>query len=136
MVIDWKVAQELMSEEEKQQRQAAAIGNNDPANPYWRNMAQLNTVGYLTTTAGSMAAGYMIGWLTGRFIPPFQRLQLDLVADQLGPGAFDDISQPGCKCKQMHGTADQGARFSFIGPPYHWPKPLLLTTQLSSTLST
>jgi molybdopterin/thiamine biosynthesis adenylyltransferase len=128
MVIDWKVAQELMAEEEKQQRQAAAMANNDPANPYWRNMAQLNTVGYLTTTAGSMAAGYIIGWLTGRFVPPFQRLQLDLVAYQLGPGSFDDIRRPECACNHMRGTADQGSQFSFISPPSHWPNPLFLTT--------
>ena len=63
---------------QRAQRRAAAadaVSRGDKGAPYWRDLPQLNTVGYLTTLAGAMAADYAIGWITGRFIPPFSRLQ-------------------------------------------------------------
>jgi hypothetical protein len=59
----------------------------DP-HPYWHEQAQLNTVGYLTTIAGAMVAGYAIGWLTGGFEPPFDRVQLNLA------GKLLDVTDP------------------------------------------
>ena len=53
---------------------------------YWRGQAApLITVGYLTSTAGSLAAGYAIGWAVGKFsMPHSQRFQFDISAPELG----------------------------------------------------
>jgi molybdopterin/thiamine biosynthesis adenylyltransferase len=64
-----RIAQELMPESERAQRRLAAAEARDRGenpDPYWQEESQLNTVGYLTTAAGAMVAGYAIGWLTGR----------------------------------------------------------------------
>ncbi len=56
-----------MSEEKRKLRRAQAEdARTRGANPnqYSRREAQSNTVGFLTTMAGSMAAGYEMGWLT------------------------------------------------------------------------
>ncbi len=74
MIIPTRLAEELMSEDERRRRQAEALEalkrGEDPG-PYWHGLPQLNTVGYLTGVAGAMAAAYAIGWITGRFDPPF-----------------------------------------------------------------
>ncbi len=122
-----RLAQELMSEEERQQRQVAAAeaaARGDDPDPYWRGMPQLNTVGYLTTTAGAIAAGYAIGWLTGRFDPPFGRVQLNLVGRFLDVADGDVDPRLDCACRRAHGWADQGAAEALITPPDHWPEPV------------
>ncbi len=76
MINPTQVAQELMNDEEREQRRRVAMeaeSKGQDGNPYWKNLPQLNTVGYLTTMAGALAAGYVIGWLTGRFDPPFRK---------------------------------------------------------------
>lgn len=123
MVDGQQLAQELMSPEEQAQRQAAAeaaIAQGQEGNPYWRAKPQLNTVGYLTTQAGAMAAGYAIGWLTGRFDPPFSRLQMNLVQPLLDTAEPRDQARAGCACRRMRGTADQGQADAMITPPAHW----------------
>jgi len=124
-----RLAQELMSEEERHQRQAAAAAaaerGEDP-DPYWRGMPQLNTVGYLTTTAGAIAAGYAIGWLTGRFDPPFGRVQLNFVGRFLDVADADGDSRPDCSCHRARGWADQGAAEALITAPEHWPRAVEL----------
>ncbi len=119
------IAQELMPEEERARRRgelerAALLGED--GGPYWRAMPQINTVGYLTTVSGALAAGYVIGWLTGRFSAPFERLQLNLVAPE-----FDVVDQkqkprPGCVCRTARGRADQGAADAMISAPAHWQR--------------
>lgn len=121
MITPRIVSQELMSDEERANRQAAAVlEGNRPANPYWQTLPQINTVGYLTTTAGGMMAGYAIGWITGRFSPPFSRLQINLSAPWLG--VTDDPVTPNqnCPCRRMRGMSDQGQVDMFISPPLHW----------------
>jgi molybdopterin/thiamine biosynthesis adenylyltransferase len=123
MIEPIRLAQELMSEEEKTQRRAAAQeaeARGERGNAYWRDMPQLNTVGYLTTTAGSMAAGYAIGWLTARFDLPFSRLQMNFVAPNLDTVEIEDEPRDFCACRRMRGTADQGQADAFITPPDHW----------------
>ncbi|MCR4340011.1 MAG: ThiF family adenylyltransferase [Gemmatimonadaceae bacterium] len=129
MTIPWRVAQELMSDEEKQQRRAAA---NDAAvrgeagEGYWRDVPQLDTVGYLTTSAGALVAGYAIGWITGRFEPPFTRLQMNLVAPFFD--VTDAMIEPrrDCSCTQVRGWADQASADAYVSAPSHWPPPVLL----------
>jgi hypothetical protein len=125
MIDQQRLTQELMSDVDKAQRRAVAqemIGRGELGRAYWRDEPQLNTVGYLTTTAGSMAAGYAIGWLTGRFDPPFARLQMNLVAHNLDTIDPDDVPRPFCACRRMRGLADQGNVYALITPPDHWPR--------------
>jgi molybdopterin/thiamine biosynthesis adenylyltransferase len=129
LVVPARLAQELMSPEERMMRRAAAaaaLERGDDPNPYWHEEAQLNTVGYLTTTAGAMAAGYAIGWLTGRFEAPFQRLQLNLGGKFVDVVDFTQESRPACVCRRVRGWADQGAIDALITPPSHWPAPVIL----------
>lgn len=123
LVVPGRLTQELMSAEERVQRQRAAQEARErgsDGNPYWHEIAQLNTVGYLTTVAGAMIAGYAIGWLTGRFDAPFERLQLDLTAKLLGVVDPQDVSRPDCVCRRVRGLADQAMADALISPPSHW----------------
>jgi hypothetical protein len=115
-----------MSEEERAQRRAAAaqaVKRGEDAHPYWHEQAQLNTVGYLTTIAGAMVAGYAIGWLAGRFDPPFDRLQLNLAGKFLDVTDSDESAKPDCVCRRVRGWADQAAADALITAPIHWPTP-------------
>jgi tRNA A37 threonylcarbamoyladenosine dehydratase len=124
LITPQRLAQELMSPEERAQRRAAARRAEEQdsnANAYWHDMPQLNTVGYLTTTAGAMAAGYAIGWLTGRFDAPFERLQLNLTGQLLDVTDSEELPRPDCACRRVRGWADQAAADALITPPGHWP---------------
>lgn len=127
MIDPIRVTQELMSEEERTQRRAAAADaaeRGDQANPYWRDVPQLNTVGYLTTMAGAMAAGYAIGWLTGKFDPPFRRLQMNLLQPFFDVTDCDEEPRALCVCRRVRGWADQGVADALLSAPEHWPPVL------------
>ncbi|MCK6478848.1 MAG: ThiF family adenylyltransferase [Planctomycetes bacterium] len=114
----------LMSPEERESRRKAAreaVERGEDPNPYWRDMPQLNTVGYLTTTAAAMASGYAIGWLTGRFDAPFETLQMNLVGKFVDVADRRDPPNPDCPCRHIVGWADQGAIDALVHPPVHWP---------------
>jgi molybdopterin/thiamine biosynthesis adenylyltransferase len=125
MIIPEQLAQELMDPDERRRRISAArtaMEHGQEGGAYWRDQPQLNTVGYLTTTAGALAAGYVIGWLTGRFMPPFTRLQMNLVAPFLDVTDVDDAPRVDCACRTGLGWADQGAAGALVTSPWHWPK--------------
>lgn len=129
LVVPARLAQELMSPEERARRRIAASNareRGDDPNPYWHEETQLNTVGYLTTTAGAMAAGYVVGWLTGRFDPPFERLQLNMAARFLDVTDSKDVPREDCVCRRVRGWADQAIGDALITPPSHWPTPRAL----------
>ena len=121
---------ELMDEDEKAQRRAAAASaeakGEDP-NPYWKSIPQINTVGSVTTTIGALAANYAIGWITGRFAPPFARLQMNLIDPLLGTVECDRSRSEDCTCQRVRGWADQGAIEAVISAPTHWPRPIICT---------
>ena len=71
--------------------------------------------------AGAMAAGYAIGWLTGRFEPPFERLQMNLGATFLDVTDNEQLPVPECPCRRVRGWADQAKADAFVSPPKHWP---------------
>ncbi len=124
MITPERIKQELMSEEEKSQRQQAAKEareRGDDPNPYWHNEAQINTVGYLTTAVGAMIAGYAIGWLTKRFDAPFERLQMNFVAKYLDVTDLPQKQRTNCPCSQFRGWADQANADALISAPDHWP---------------
>jgi len=126
MIVPNRIKQELMSEEEKNQRRRAADEareRGDDPNPYWHNQAQINTVGYLTTAVGAMIAGYAIGWLTKRFSPPFERLQINFVAKYFDVTDLAQRHRPGCACTRFRGWASQANADALISAPEHWPLP-------------
>ncbi|MEQ8820978.1 MAG: ThiF family adenylyltransferase [Sumerlaeia bacterium] len=123
------LSQELMSEEERVQRQQAAQeAREQGGNPgvYWADEPQLHTVGYLTTVLGAMAAGYAIGWMTGSFGMPGDRFQFDLskpsFAFALAPGS----RKPDCTCGMLQGYSDQGRADFSISRPGHWSAPVII----------
>ena len=124
MIDPRRVAQELMSDEERARRLAASVatqaqgGNPDP---YWQKERQINTVGYLTSSVGAILAGYGIGWITRRFEMPFERLQLNLVAPFLDVTDLPQDQRPNCACSKFRGWADQASTEALVSAPSHWP---------------
>lgn len=124
-----RLAQELASPEERTRRQAAAedaSARGELADPYWSADRQLDTVGYLTSMAGALAAGYVIGWLTVRFDAPFSRLQLNITAPGLEPIDVDVRPREHCVCRRTRGWADQARSEAFFEAPGHWPPVVAL----------
>jgi hypothetical protein len=105
---------------------ALAAAQGERPDPILTAVPQIDTVGYITTTAGTLAAGFVIGWLTGRFSPTFERLQLDLVSDCLGAVDRPQRPRPDCTCATTRGYADQAADAAPFQPPGHWPDPVWL----------
>jgi len=68
-----------------------------------------------------MAAGYAIGWLAGRFDPPFERLQLNLEGKFLDVTDSEEAPQSDCVRGRLRGWADQAAADALITAPAHWP---------------
>jgi len=129
LIAPARLARELMSPEERAQRQMAAAEareRGDAPDPYWHDDIQLNTVGYMTTIAGAMAAGYAIGWLTGRFDPPFERLQMNLAEKFLDVTDSPDARRSECVCGRVRGWADQAIADALITAPPHWRTALAL----------
>ena len=52
---------------------------------------------------GAMLAGYAIGWLTGRFDPPFERLQMNFVAPFLDVTDLPQNSAPNVHVQDLGG---------------------------------
>ena len=128
MINAQRVSQEMMTESERERRikaaQRAGIrGEEETA--YWLDEPQINTVGYLTTTIGGLLAGYAIGWLTGRFDPPFERLQLNLVAKFLDVTDQKEEKRPDCPCNLFRGWGDQANADALITPASHWPNVIV-----------
>jgi len=114
---------ELMSPEEQKRCRAAAaaaIKRGEDGTIYWQGgPPQVPAVGYLTTIAGAMAAGYGLNWLLGTAGMPHQRMQFDLGQSEFGfVGTFDE-RRPECSCARCFGHGDQGDRS--VTRPAHFP---------------
>ena len=124
------LAQELMTDAERGERmkeaERAAERGDDP-DQYWRNRPrQLHTVGYLTTTAGAMAAGYAEGWLTGAFEMPHESFQFDVGRERLGCVAPPQGRKPGCRCGSLVGWGEAARSYRNVAIPRHWsPRAVL-----------
>lgn len=124
MISPLRVAQELLPAEARldpARQVALATAAGVRHDPILSAVPQIDTVGYITTTAGTLAAGFAIGWLTGRFDPKFERLQLDLVSPCLGAVDRPQAAKPDCPCAASRGHADQNAAAPPIAVPAHWP---------------
>lgn len=114
---------ELMPPEERARCEAAAaeaVKRGEDGTAYWQGgPPQLPAVGYLTTTAGAMAAGYAINWLLGTARMPHQRMQFDLGVPEFGFVSAETRHRPDCGCVRWQGHADQGERT--VTMPAHFP---------------
>lgn len=123
-MINSKLAeQELMSPEVQTQRQLEAAkakkeGRN--AGAYWLDKPQLNTVGYLTTLAGSLMISYVVGYLTGRFDMKNNRVEINLSVHGIQVVDKNEEHDPDCSCRQNQGTADQDVMAIISTAPAHW----------------
>lgn len=81
---------------------------------------------YVPPIAGARIAGYAISWLTGRFEPPFDRLQLNLAGKFLDVADAEEAPRADCVCRRVRGWADQASADTMITAPAHWPAPRLL----------
>ncbi len=119
------LSQELMSEQELLERELAAAeaeARGDNPDHYWRRQRQFPTVGYLTTIAGALAAGYAEGWLTGAFNAPHSLFQFDVGRERLGVTAPPRLHVQGCSCESRRGWADQAHASRNVLRPSHWAK--------------
>lgn len=128
-MIDSQIAsQELMSPKEQQQRQqeaSKAKAENRAPNAYWVDVPQLNTVGYLTTLAGSMTTGFVIGYLTGRFSMPKNRIECNLTSRGTQIVERDQNANLTCLCQTCIGNADQNPEAVLSSAPDHWAKAII-----------
>lgn len=120
-----QMSYELMTEEEQQARQEQArlaeIRGDNP-DTYWRRPRQLHTVGYLATTAGALAAGYVEGWLTGTFELPHPTFQFDIARSRLGVVAPPRTLSSECSCRRYLGWGELARSFRNVSLPPHWPR--------------
>jgi hypothetical protein len=85
------------------------------------------TVGYLTTIAGAMGAGYAQNWMLGASTIPHHRFQFDVGLQSFG--MVEDLKEPSpeCACQRVIGWADQAKADRSVSKPKHWPEPMELT---------
>jgi len=121
---------ELMSEaerREKEEQAADAAARGIEADQYWRGRPrQLHTVGYLTTVAGALVAGYVEGALSGSFTMPHPEFQFDI-----GKPGFGFVVPPlefnsPCGCQSHLGWADAASPYKNVAIPAHWSRRAVL----------
>lgn len=115
---------EMMPPEERKRCEIAAaeaIERGEDGAAYWQGgPPQLPAVGYLTTIAGAMAAGYGLNWVLGTAKMPHQRLQFDIGKPEFSFVSSDVGKREGCGCTRWHGHSDQGERS--VSMPSHFIK--------------
>lgn len=121
---------ELMSEAERSEKEAQATkaaARGIEVDQYWKGRPrQLHTVGYLTTSAGALVAGYVEGAISGSFVMPHPEFQFDISQPGFGfvvpPLKF--ISY--CGCQSHLGWADAASPFKNVAIPSHWSRRAVL----------
>lgn len=103
-----KLSQELMSPEEKLQRQLAEQNQNATHGAYWIGDPVIHTMGSLTTAASELVANYAIGQITGLYKMPEDFLEIDLLKIQNGAVCVPMKRRAHCMCKERDGVASQG----------------------------
>ncbi|MEM9420007.1 MAG: ThiF family adenylyltransferase [Planctomycetota bacterium] len=120
----FKLSYELMPEREREEREKlahdAAARGVEP-DQYWQGKPrQLHTVGYLTTTAGALVAGYTEGILTGTFSPPHYDQQFDIAQQRFGFAAPPILARENCVCQKHLGWGEAALAFKNASLPRHW----------------
>jgi molybdopterin/thiamine biosynthesis adenylyltransferase len=129
MVNSKIVHQELMSPlDQERHRNEAKKAKKEGRDPglYWIDIPQLNTVGYLTTLAGSMLISYIIGYLTGRFKMTSNRIELNLSPHGIQVVEVKEVRDLECRCASNCGVADQDVMAIMSSAPLHWKNPEFL----------
>ena len=127
-IIPNALSWELMTDAERAAREEAAknaAAAGDRPDMYWGGRPrQIPTVGYLTTMAGSLAVGYVIGAITGAFGMPHARFQFDPSAERFGFAPFAGETRiTGCQCGEHLGWGDAALHQRVVARPAHWPLP-------------
>lgn len=129
-VDTYQMSCELMSDTERAQRERQAVDAHErgvDADQYWkRTPRQLHTVGYLTTQAGALIAGYVEGALTGSFPMPHHEFQFDVGRPNFGFVAPPLVASNGCNCSSYAGWADAAKPFKNVAIPTHWSRRAVL----------
>ncbi len=129
MVDSRIIQQELMStDDQKRRKEEAKNAKKEGRDPraYWIDVPQLNTVGYLTTLAGSMVVSYVIGYLTERFKMVENRIELNLSPHGIQVVQRNVLQDPDCRCNKNRGVADQDFMAIMSSAPSHWTPPEFL----------
>lgn len=128
-VNTWPLKVECMTEAERVQRMEAAVeaaNRGEDGTLYWGgDVPQLPTVGFLTTNAGSLVAGYAINWLAGSSDLPHSRFQFDIGQPEFGFAVINRKRSATCACGKIVGHGDQGD--AAISKPPHWPRAMKLS---------
>ena len=135
--IDQKaLAYELMTEEEREQRARAAaeaVQRGVDGAQYWGDKPPRElTVGYMTSTVGSIQAGYAEGWITGAGAMPHQRFQFDLGMPLLGVVPVEKSRKLECSCNRTKGWADQARAERSVTMPAHWPRAIVTNSAIET----
>jgi molybdopterin/thiamine biosynthesis adenylyltransferase len=105
---------ELMTEEEKDRCRLAAAeaeARGEDGTVYWPGEGpQLPSVGYLTTVAGALTAGYALNWLLGTSSMPHTRFQFDIGCPEFAFTTDTRAKNAGCSCARYVGWGDDGER--------------------------
>jgi hypothetical protein len=113
---------ELMPPEARARSEAAAaeaVKRGEDGTAYWQGgPPQLPAVGYPTTTAGAMAAGYALNWLLRTATMPHQRIQFDLGIPEFGFVSAEAKHRAACGCLRWLGHGDQGERAVTMPPHF------------------
>lgn len=121
---------ELLSPEAKElaiKEHAEALRRGESGDAYWRGeLPQLPSVGYLTTAAGALAAGYALNWLLGTASMPHDHFQMDVGAPGFGFVPIDSEVEDGCSCLAHRGHGDQGD--ASVTMPSHFTPAQILET--------
>jgi molybdopterin/thiamine biosynthesis adenylyltransferase len=126
MVDSVIVDQELMPpEEQARRRKEAKRAQKEGREPnlYWKDIPQLNTVGFLTTLAGSMVMSYTIGYLTGSYGMVKNRIELNLSQHGIQIAELNETFDTECRCRKNIGTGDQEIMAVMSSAPAHWKEP-------------
>lgn len=136
MVDSQIVTQELMSAEEQNRTKEEALKAKEEGrepNVYWKESAQLNTVGYLTTMAASFLTGYAIGYLTKRFGMKYNRIELCIDKTGIQIVEKTELKNDECRCNTTVGVALQNIMATPCIAPKHWEQAELIELQISKT---
>lgn len=101
-----KLAQENMSETEKEQRKRDESNGAAVKGTYWIEEPILHTVGSLTTIASEMVATISIGLICGTHEPPASFIEIDIINKQMAALTVPLRQRAHCICSEREGKGN------------------------------